>query len=68
MRALAKIAGIEVPASIGRPLPAGAPVTGLMACPGCQQAQPAGMGFCGHCGSPMRRPVPAAEIPAAASS
>lgn len=70
MRALAKIAGIDVPASIGRPLPAGTPVKGLVACPGCQQAQASGMAFCGHCGSPMRRPVPAAEIaaPAAASS
>ena len=70
MRALAKIAGIDVPASIGRPLPAGTPVTGLLACPDCQQAGPAGQAFCGHCGSPMRRPVPAAEIaaPAAASS
>jgi hypothetical protein len=68
MRALAKIAGIDVPASMGRPLPAAAPVTGLMACPGCQQAQPAGQAFCGHCGTAMRRPVPAAEIAPAASS
>jgi hypothetical protein len=69
MRALAKIAGIDVPASAGRPLPAGTPVTGLLACPACQQAGPAGQAFCGYCGSPMRRPVPAAEIaPAGASS
>jgi hypothetical protein len=69
MRALAKIAGMDVPASLGRPVsPAAVPA--LLACPGCQQAQPAGHSYCGHCGSPMRRLVPAAEIaaPAAASS
>jgi hypothetical protein len=36
--ALARLAGIEVPASMTRPLPAAAPVTAMLACPGCQQA------------------------------
>jgi hypothetical protein len=67
-RALARIAGLELPASMTRSLPAGAPVAALVACPNpdCQKAQDSGMAFCGHCGSPMRRPVPAAEIAAPA--
>jgi hypothetical protein len=67
MRALAKIAGIDVPASMTRPLPAAAPVAALLACP-AGHAQAAGQHFCGQCGAPMRGTVPAAGIPAAASS
>jgi hypothetical protein len=66
MRALAKIAGIDVPASIGRPLPAGAPVTAMLACPQ-GHAQASGQPFCGQCGAPMRGTVPAAAIAGKAS-
>jgi hypothetical protein len=68
MRALAKIAGVDIPASLARPVSAAA-VPAMVACPS-GHAQASGMAFCGHCGAPMRRAVPAAEIatPAAASS
>jgi len=67
MRALAKIAGIEVPATLTRPLPvAAAPVTAMLACPQ-GHAQPSGHSFCGQCGSPMRGMAPAAAIAGTAS-
>jgi hypothetical protein len=66
MRALAKIAGIDIPASLARPVAAAAPVTAMLACPQ-GHAQPAGHSFCGQCGSPMRAAVPAAAIAAGAS-
>jgi len=61
LQALAKIAGMEVPASLARPLPGPAPVTAMLACPQ-GHAQAPGMRFCGQCGSPMRGPAPAAAI------
>ena len=67
MLALAKIAGVEVPASLARPV-APAAISAKVACPACKQAQVSGMAFCGFCGSPMRLPVPAAEIPAPVAS
>lgn len=66
MRALAKIAGIDVPASLARPVAAAAAVTALLSCPQ-GHAQSAGHSFCAQCGSPMRAAVPAAAIAAGAS-
>jgi hypothetical protein len=62
LAALAKIAGLELPASVARGLPAAAPVVALLACPACSSAQPSGHSFCGSCGSPMRAAVPAQAI------
>jgi hypothetical protein len=63
--ALAKLAGLDVtqlPASITGPALAAAPVAGLIACPSCQRAQPAGHAYCASCGTGMRSAVPAAGI------
>ena len=67
LRALAKIAGMELPASLARPLPGAPPVAAMVACPQ-GHAQPSGHSFCGQCGSPMRGPAPAAELAVKASS
>ena len=61
LAALARIAGMELPASMSRPAVAAAPVAAMLACPQ-GHAQPAGHSFCGHCGAPMRGTVPAAAI------
>jgi hypothetical protein len=67
LAALAKIAGMELPASVTRALPAAAPVAAMLACPQ-GHAQPAGHQFCGQCGAPMRQAVPAGELAGKAAS
>lgn len=62
LAALAKIAGLPLPDSVARGLPAAAPVTALLACPSCSSAQASGNAFCGSCGSPMRVAAPAPAI------
>jgi hypothetical protein len=69
LQALSRLAGLEMPSSLTRPLPGATPVAAMLACPNpaCGSAQPAGHSFCAACGSPMRTTVPAGELPARAS-
>jgi hypothetical protein len=62
--ALARLAGVELPESLVRPLTGNMPhiPAAPMLCPD-GHANPAGQKFCGHCGAPMHTAEKAIEAP-----
>ena len=65
--ALAKLAGVELPETLIRPLTGRLPdavLPGTLVCPSGHE-NPAGQKFCGECAAPLSAAVPAAAIPAA---